>query len=56
MKKRDLVNKLKKAGFEFKREGTNHEVYQRNNDIEYVPRHREINDTLAKSILKKWGL
>ena len=56
MKQRDLVKKLEKAGFEFDRHGGDHDVYRRGQDEEYVPRHREINEMLAKQILKKWGL
>lgn len=36
--------------------GGNHDVYVRNNDREVVPRHKEINEKLAKAILRKWGL
>ena len=25
-------------------------------DIEQIPRHKEINEMLAKAILRKWGL
>lgn len=56
MKQRDLIKKLKDAGFEFKRHGTDHDVYIRGKDREEVPRHREINEKLAKAILRKWGL
>ena len=56
MIQRDLVKKLEKAGFEFDRHGGDHDVYRRGQDEEYVPRHREINEMLAKQILKKWGL
>lgn len=56
MKQKDLVKKLKAAGFEFERHGGNHDVYVRGSDREQIPRHREINERLAKSILRKWGL
>lgn len=56
MKQRDLVRKLRSIGFEFVRHGGNHDVYKRGNDEEQVPRHKEINERLAKSILRKWGL
>ena len=55
MKQRDLVKRLKKVGFEFLRHGADHDVYVRGKDVEEVPRHREIKETLAKSILKRWG-
>lgn len=56
MKQRDLVKKLESAGFEFVRHGGNHDIYQRGDDEEKIPRHRELNERLAKVILKKWGL
>lgn len=55
MKNRELVKRLEKAGFVFERHGGEHDVYRRGKDTEQVPRHREINDHLAKAILKKWG-
>lgn len=56
MKQRDLVKKLELAGFKFERHGGNHDVYVRGSDVEQVPRHKEINERLAKAILRKWGL
>ena len=56
MKQRELVKKLCEAGFEFERHGGNHDIYRRGKDEEKVPSHREINEKLAKAILKKWGL
>lgn len=56
MKQRDLVKKLESIGFSFERHGGNHDVYKRGAETEQVPRHKEINETLAKAILRKWGL
>lgn len=56
MKQRDLVNKLISVGFAFERHGGNHDIYRRGSDIEKVPRHKEINEMLAKAILKKWRI
>ena len=56
MKQRDLIKKLEQAGFIFERHGANHDIYRREADIEKVPRHKEINEKLAKMILRKWGL
>lgn len=56
MKNRDLKRKLEKAGFELVRHGSDHDIYQRGSDEEQVPRHREINEKLARAILKRWGL
>lgn len=56
MKQKDLVKKLKSIGFELERHGGNHDIYRRGDDRETIPRHKEINERLAKSILRKWGL
>ena len=48
--------KLKNAGFHLVRHGGDHDVYQRGNDEEVIPRHKEVNERLAKAILRKWGL
>ncbi len=56
MKQRELIKKLVKAGFSFERHGSEHDVYVRGTDEEEVPRHREINEKLARAILRKWGI
>ncbi len=56
MKYRDLVKKLERIGFKFDRHGGNHDIYKRGNEEEQIPRHREINERLARAILRKWGL
>jgi mRNA interferase HicA len=56
MKQRDLIKKLENAGFVFERHGGNHDIYRREIDIEKVPRHKEINEMLAKIIIRKWNL
>ena len=56
MKQRDLVKKLEDSGFVFERHGSNHYVYVRGMDREEVPRHKEIDERLAKAILKRRGL
>lgn len=53
MKRRDLVKKLKDAGFTLVRNGANHDVYQRGTVTEPVPRHSDIPENLAKDILKR---
>lgn len=59
MKRNDLIKKLIKNGFILARNGSNHDIYKRGNVTEPVPRHNEIPENLAKSILKrnniKWG-
>lgn len=56
MKQKDLIKRLEKAGFKFDRHGGKHDVYKRGKDEEQVPRHNEINEYLAKGIIKKWKL
>ena len=56
MKKRDLEKRLKKAGFVFERHGSSHDIYVRGSDEEQLPRHREIDEDLAKAIIRKWRL
>lgn len=53
MKQKDLVRKLLDAGFKFHGHGANHDRYIRGNVIEQIPRHKEVNERLAKAILKK---
>ncbi len=56
MKRRDLIKKLEEAGFSFDRHGGNHDIYRRGKDTEKVPRHKEVNENLAKLIIRKWNL
>jgi len=56
MKRKDLEKKLKNAGFVLARHGGRHDVFQRGKDEEQLPRHAEINEILAKAIIKKWNL
>ncbi len=53
MKQRDLVKKLEDAGFIFERHGSNHDIYVRDEEKEEVPRHKEIDERLAKAIIKR---
>ena len=54
MKRRDLVQHLETHGCALLREGANHSVYvnRRIGKVSTVPRHREINDFLAKKICR----
>jgi predicted RNA binding protein YcfA (HicA-like mRNA interferase family) len=55
MKRADLVKKLAELGCELIRHGGKHDWFQNTQTkvCQPVPRHREINENLAKSILKK---
>ena len=54
MKRRELVRHLEAQGCEMLREGGNHTVYvnRRVGKASTVPRHREINDYLARKICR----
>ena len=56
MKQRDLIRKLESIGFRFEIHGGNHDICSRGKDLEKIPRHKEINERLARAILRKWGL
>ena len=56
MKKRDLIKLLEKNGWEFRRCGGNHDVYIKGKETEVIPRHAEINENLAKAIIKRRNL
>jgi predicted RNA binding protein YcfA (HicA-like mRNA interferase family) len=55
MKRTDLVRKLEEDGCLFVRHGGNHDWYRNpaTGVSQPVPRHREINEFLARHILKK---
>lgn len=56
MRRRILIKLLEEGGFVFERHGGNHDVYVRGEEREEIPRHKEINERLAKAILKRRGL
>ncbi len=53
MKKRDLIKQLEKMGFKLERNGKSHDVYIKGSMVIEVPRHSEVNEYTAKSILKR---
>jgi len=58
MKRRDLIKKLQKAGWQII-EGANHSLAIHPNDSGIklsIPRHNEINEYTARGILKDAGL
>ena len=54
MKRTDLIRYLEQHGCEFLREGGNHTVYVNRaaQKASTVPRHREINDFLARKVCR----
>jgi len=55
MKKKELEKRLQKLKWWLDRHGANHDVWTNGEISEMVPRHREVNEILAKKILKKAG-
>ncbi len=55
MKRRDLIKQLEKNGYVLVRHGGNHDWYSNpeTKQSQPIPRHNEINENLAKSIIKK---
>ena len=55
MKRKDLIRKLEKAGCVLVRHGGNHDWYSNpmTKQSQPIPRHNEVNENLAKSIIKK---
>ncbi len=54
MKRKDLIKKIEGIGCKFIRHGGRHDWYQNPNTkiSQPIPRHREINENLAKHIIK----
>lgn len=54
MKRRDLIAQLEQAGCYLIRHGGKHDIYYNpdTGKTEPIPRHREINERLAKKIIK----
>ena len=53
MKRRDLIKKLERLGYEFKREGSEHTVYIKKGQRQLqIPRHSEVDERTAKAILE----
>lgn len=55
MQRRELVKLLLAAGF-YSKGGTNHELFTNGRVVVVVKRHREIEDQIAKKILRQAGL
>lgn len=56
MKRKDLIKLLEKNGWWLMRNGTNHDIYTNGKKSEPIPRHRELNEQLAKAIIRRQGL
>ena len=52
MRRRMLERKLNRIGWYFKRHGGNHDLWTDGHKTLTIPRHREIEEDVAKAILK----
>jgi len=55
VKRRELERRLRDLGWVLQRHGGKHDVWTNSDEsfLEYVPRHAEINERLARAILKR---
>jgi mRNA interferase HicA len=53
MKKRELEKALRQLGWTFLRHGRRHDVWTDGNREEAIPRHTEINEKLAQTMLRR---
>ena len=56
MKRRDLIKLFEKKGWYTLRDNGSHEIITDGVNTEAIPRHREINELLAKALIKKWNI
>ncbi len=57
MKRRDLIKRLEDFGYKKARDEGDHTIYRKPNAQPIaIPRHREINENTAKTILRTAGL
>jgi mRNA interferase HicA len=53
MKKRDIEKKLSALGWHFLRHGGSHDTWTNGQIQNFIPRHAEVSENLAKAIIKK---
>lgn len=53
MKRNELERRLRACGWKLIRHGANHDIWGAGELQEPVPRHNEVNEQLAKKILRK---
>jgi mRNA interferase HicA len=56
LKKRDLIKKLENNGWWLERHGSKHDIYTNETKNEPIPRNKEIDEILAKAIIRRQGL
>ena len=55
MKRRELEKLLKRNGW-YQIDDNKHAKWTNGKDVEMIPKHTEINERLARAIIKRWGL
>jgi mRNA interferase HicA len=53
VKRRDLEQRLTECGWRFLRSGGRHDVWTDGEGEEAIPRHRQVNEQLARAILRR---
>ncbi|MEK7748221.1 MAG: type II toxin-antitoxin system HicA family toxin [Nitrospirota bacterium] len=53
MKRKDLEKAMTRRGWWYLRHGGNHDIWTNGFQTECIPRHNEVNEQLAKAILRK---
>ena len=56
MKRQILLKLFTDSGWRILREGANHTILTDGKSVEPLPRHKEINEQLAKNLIKKHKL
>ena len=56
MKRRDLIQLLEANGWQLIRHGEKHDIWAKGDRWESIPRHREIDEQLARAIIRRQGL
>lgn len=56
MKRKDLIKLFERNGWSLDHHSGNHDIYRKGNNREIIPRHREIKENMAKSMIKRWEL
>jgi len=53
VRRRELERRLRSLGWCFLRHGGSHDVWTDGERLEYIPRHAELNELLARRVLAK---
>ena len=56
MKQKVLIKLFQANGWYLKRHGGNHDIWTTGKEVERIPRHPMVRDSLAKGLIRKHGL